>query len=179
MSLRLLAASLMAAAQLAGASAVPAADLYRPYESSRPGPPYDDPRYGDVYRQPPAPYAEPPAYEPDHPSFGDLDRREYREYREPMPYPPRFSSPYSRYSRQGHTCLRRQEIRRALMDLGWGDFHDLELRGEVARLRARRPSGRLYDLDVDRCTGEIVHARPLDDGIGPYAWRRRDRYRGY
>jgi hypothetical protein len=176
MSWRLLAASVMAAAQFAGASAVPAADLYRPYDPLRPGSPYDDPRYGDVYRQPPAPYAEPPSHQPNHPPFGDLDRREYPE---PMPYPPRFSGSFSRYPRQGHPCLQRHEIRRQLMELGWSDFHDVDLRREVARLRARRPSGRLYDLDVDRCTGEVVYARPLDDGFGPYAWRRRDRNRGY
>ncbi len=34
-------------------------------------------------------------------------------------------------------------------------------RGSVGSLKARRvQSGRLFVLDIDKCTGEIVHARP-------------------
>ena len=93
-------------------------------------------------------------------------------YLEPM-------NPRSDYS-AGPTCIPRGEIRRALINEGWRDFRDLELRGEVAKIQARRPNGQLYALKVDRCSGEIVHSRPLHDGGVPYAYRDRysDRYSG-
>ena len=43
---------------------------------------------------------------------------------------------------------------------GWSDFHDLTLDGEIAIVAARRPSGRLFELEVHRCSGEVVNARP-------------------
>ena len=53
---------------------------------------------------------------------------------------------------------------------GWHDFHDGDVRGDIATVRARRPSGRLFDLAIDRCSGEIVSAQPLEPRrIGPYA----------
>ena len=80
----------------------------------------------------------------------------------------------------GHGCVPRAEIRHALKADGWYDFHDVELLGEVALLRARRPSGRLFDLRVDRCSGEIVSARPLDRrAYGPYAYGPRRQWRTY
>ena len=44
----------------------------------------------------------------------------------------------------------------------------------IATVRARRPSGRLFELTIDRCSGEIVSARPLEPRrFGPYAYGRR------
>jgi hypothetical protein len=67
-----------------------------------------------------------------------------------------------------------------LQSQGWHAFHDVDIRGELVTVRARRPSGRLFDLTVDRCSGEVVNARPvLGPPLGPYAYgpppRRWDR----
>ena len=67
-------------------------------------------------------------------------------------------------------CLPREVVKERLLRSGWHDFHDGDVRGEIATVRARRPSGRLFDLVIDRCSGEIVDARPLEPRrIGPYA----------
>jgi hypothetical protein len=174
MSLRLLAAGVVAAAQLATATVSLGADLaYPPYGSVRP----DD--GDDRYGAPPPPRYAGPRYEP-----SDEDER-------PAPYlapmRPGFDS-YRRYSRDDG-CVPRREIRRSLLDEGWTDFQGLEFAGGIALVQARRPNGDLYELRLDRCSGQIVHARPLerarfagpDRGYGPppdmYAWRRREGWR--
>jgi hypothetical protein len=133
--------------------------------------PYDDPRYRDLYSAPPPRYAE---------------RYEYRErtYREPVPgyayrddrylAPDRFAEDY----RPRPGCLPRYEIRQGLAREGWHDFQALELRPDIALLRARRPNGALFDLKVDRCSGAVVDAHPIGGYVpGPYAYgpRRWDR----
>jgi hypothetical protein len=57
---------------------------------------------------------------------------------------------------------------------GWRDFHGGQQVSDAAvTLRARRPSGRLFELTLDRCSGEIVEARPLElRPFGPYAFRQ-------
>lgn len=180
------AAALLAAAIATTAGAAAAADLsYEPYEQKY-GSPYDDPRYADVYRHPPArhaPYRDSHAHKhADHDD--DDDDQSHREddddddeapprhaYRDRGYLPPMRDGP--RYShvdrhRDGH-CVPRHLIKHRLRAEGWGDFHDLELGGDVAYVRARRPSGRLFELKVHRCTGEIVTARPY----GPQAYGHR------
>ncbi len=167
------------AAVLAFAQAPPAfaTDIYDRY-SPRTSSPYDDPRYGDVFRHPsppPARYAE-PRYE--EPRYAE-PRREYHEPREHRkrygylaPMNPPHSSHYGdRYDPQ---CLPRAEIRRGLVNEGWRDFHELELQGQLALINARRPNGQLYALRIDRCSGDIVRAKPLHERPVPYAYR--DRY---
>jgi len=158
------AARLLAVAASCLPFAAGAADLdysappYDPY-ASRHGSPYDDPRYRDMYEIP----AAPPRYAPPPRSF----TRSYRDdgYLPPLNAPPRFSDA-PLYDR----CIARGEIRSRLADDGWGDFHDLDIRGEVAFVKARRPSGRIFELKVDRCTGDIVRASPLGPIYsGPYA----------
>lgn len=174
------------ASSMAMATAATAADIYDNY-NPRASSPYDDPRYSDVYKHPVPPqqrytepryaeprYVEPQYVEPRH----DAQPRYYDEgprvptnrygYLEPMN--PRYQH------RNQPTCVPHGEIRRALINEGWRDFQDLELRGEVAKVQARRPNGQLYALKVDRCSGEIVHSQPLHDGRSPYAYR--DRYSG-
>jgi hypothetical protein len=120
--------------------------------------PYDDPRYRDLY-------GEPPRYS---------ERYEYKEHgHKPVPPyaykdadPPRFAENYG-YNRD---CLPRHEIRYRLQSEGWNDFHALEVRPDIALLRARRPNGDTYDLKVDRCTGHVVSTRLIDRYVpGPYA----------
>lgn len=170
-----------------------AADIYDRY-SPRPASPYDDPRYADIYAHPssqPPRRAEPRYAEP--------------QYAEPPPEPhygaePRYERPYAYHDeaprdRYGYlkpinprhqggyaaapTCVHQSEIRRSLVAEGWRDFQELDLRGDVALLRARRPGGQAYDLKVDRCSGEIVHARPLEERPVPYAYRDRYGERAY
>src|SRR5262249_33411815 len=132
---------------------------------------YDDPRYADIYRrQEPPPYAVPPPYAAPVPR-----ERVYRDDDDAAPYgrPPRFSysDPRPGY---GGGCVPRDVLRERLMRHGWHDFHDGELRGNVAVVRARRPSGRLFELSIERCSGEIVSAYPLEGRtFGPFAYGPR------
>jgi hypothetical protein len=184
------------ASMLAFSSAASAADIF---DGPRASSPYDDPRYGDIYQHPaPQPryaeprHVEPPVAEPryvDPPRYAepryDAPRKYYDDepavphkrygYLEPM-NPPRYD--YSRNERQdyrnGSGCVPHGEIKRSLINEGWGDFRDLEFRGDVAKVQARRPNGQLYVLKVDRCSGEIVNSRPLNEGNGSYGYA--DRY---
>ncbi len=88
------------------------------------------------------------------------------------PYPPR-------YADRGTACVPREVVRHRLLSEGWGDFRDFEPRGRVVLVQARRPSGRLFDLTIDRCSGEVVDARPVFGpraAPGPYAYGG---FRGY
>ena len=163
------AAGLLAASVVAGAGCALAADLdYGRVPTDRYSA-YEDPRYRDLYAPDPRQaYAPPPgAY--------------YRGV-PPPPVPPSYvyrpDGPY-RYSevapdwrhRGGDGCLPREEIRHRLIGEGWREFHDLDLRDDLARVNARRPNGDLYSLKVDRCTGDIVSSRLLERGQGgPYAY---------
>lgn len=168
----LLAAGILAAVS-ASAPIARAADLDygRPDRYSSP---YDDPRYRDLY-------SEPRRYN---------ERYEYEErdnrYSSPgygYGYGYKYDAPSPRFAEEhrfGGDCLPRYEVRRRLQLEGWGDFQDLELRPDIALLRARRPNGDLYDLKVDRCTGSIANARLLDRYVpGPYAYGPRRWTRPY
>ncbi len=141
-------------------------DRYPPYDR-RSERPYDDPRYRDLYADPPPRYAEPRTRD---------DERRYRPrthrndgYLEPLPFPPRFADT-PRYSREPQ-CLSRREVYARLTSGGWSDFHDIEIRDRFAQVKALRPSGQLFDLEIDRCTGGIVAARRLPEREPrPYAW---------
>jgi hypothetical protein len=165
-----IAAGLVAAAITTAAPAAKAADLSGDYEP-RYGSPYDDPdpRYADMYRHP-APYAgrgyKDGRYDDDYDPPARTYYRDDREYLPPMRHPPRFAD------RDG--CVPRHVVKSRLRAEGWSSFHDLELSGGTAFVRARRPSGRLFELRIDRCSGEVVNARPY----GPHAYGPRSyRYR--
>lgn len=167
--------SLFAIASFASA-ALPAsaADLSG---SSRYESPYDDPRYADIYGDPeprrsrhydsykddrdqqPKRHADDDDYDDDddfRPPARYAERN--RGYLRPMRPDHRFAAPY----REGrhNTCVPREEIKDKLRAEGWSDFHDLTLDGAFAIVSARRPSGRLFELEVHRCSGEVVNARP-------------------
>lgn len=96
---------------------------------------------------------------------------------DPLPPPPR--PRYSEAPRRP-ACVSRAEVEHRLVVEGWRDFSDPERRGELGIFKARRPNGRLYELSVDRCSGEIVDAHPLDRGVyGPYAYYRPAPYYGW
>jgi hypothetical protein len=196
MSMRVLAAAgVLAASQWAGSFTSIAADLYQPpYDPPRAEAPDDDPRYGDVYRIPPPPYRRPRYAEP--PEAAPYPPPRYAERSDGPPYPrggyagreeylppmrgPRFRD---RYTDRGGECVPRHEIRRSLREDGWGEIQGLELRGEVAIVRASRPSGAVFELTVDRCSGHVLRAEavgaPPPGPPGPYAWGRRERYTPY
>ncbi|MGE8941107.1 hypothetical protein ACO2I3_04275 [Leptospira interrogans] len=173
------AAALVAALQLTSVPAATAADLYG-------GPPGGDPRYSDGYRyddQRYPPYGKQAYVENDNDEAYDdnkpryVERYDRGEYLRPMK-PPRFNEyTWSGYERPG--CVPGGEIRRELIRDGWRDFRDAELRGGAALVTARRPNGEYYRLRVNRCTGEVVRARPLDPHGDSYAWRRRGPYQTY
>lgn len=166
-SLKFLTAGAFAALSLAAAVPASAADLYG-------DPP---PRRYSGYEEY---YAAPPVREE------YVERYSRRDYPAPMPparvyggsikdgpalYEP--APPPRRYS-----CVPREMIRDRLVGEGWRDFSNPEIRDGFAILRARRPSGRPFELRIDRCDGHVVEARPLRDGhYGPYAWGPR-RYPG-
>lgn len=161
-------AAAVVAAVAASAHHARAADLeYGPRD--RYSSPYDDPRYRDLYG--------------DSRRYTERYRYEERSYRPPYNGYRDDDLPERRYAedyRYGTACLPRHEVRRRLRDQGWNDFHDIELRTDVALLRARRYSGELYDLKIDRCTGAVVHARPLDRFVpGPFAYGPRRWHRPY
>jgi len=160
MSARFAAASAVAASLFVCSLPAVSADLYAP---PRAGPAYDDPRYGDTYGddRPYRRYAEPEDFEPAYPPYRSL---------KDAPFPP----PHKRYGRwwRDDGCVPRQAVRDRLRADGWYDFDDLEPRGSVVLVQARRPSGRLFDLTIDRCSGEIVEARPIH-GARSFAYSRR------
>lgn len=176
---------------LAGATPARAADLTGPdgYPSASP---YEDPRYGDIYRHPPpprvaAPY--PDVYRPPYGEPGMRDRDGYlREmdpprggerygYRGERPYaegPYAAVPPYADGRRSGG-CLPREVIRDQLERQGWAEFQDADLRGNIAYLRARRVNGRWYDLTLNRCSGQVLDMHAADRRAAQADdWRLRD-----
>jgi hypothetical protein len=116
---------------------------------------YNDPRYR----------SSPPAYN---------DRDDDDDY--PPPPARRYSGPT-----YGQVCVHSEQVRQRLSDRGWQDFHAGQPQGDLVTLRARRPNGRLFELTLHRCSGELVQARPLEPRpFGPFAFNRlpRDYYDG-
>jgi hypothetical protein len=127
-------------------------------------------------------------YEPPYERQGDYGYQgEYGNYDEGPPrrdryadVPDDFEPPYPPpgYAERGG-CVPREEARDRLRAAGWYDFHGVERLDRVVLVKARRRSGRLFDLTIDRCSGEIVDARPTYGGrLGPYAWGGRRYWRG-
>ena len=146
-----------------------------PYD--RNGSAYDDPRYSDIYRYPDGRHPVP--REPVYGNRYDDDDRD--DYQAPRRYT------YADPRAYRGACVPREQIKYRLKEHGWHDFRDPEIRGEIATVLARRPSGRQFELTLDRCSGEIVNVQQLDRPYGPYAYgngphaygngpRRWDRY---
>ena len=176
-----LTASVVAAAMAACAVHAQAADLdYGRAPTDRYSSAYEDQRYRDLYAPEPIPrrYGYAPQYEqqyeprhvPGHPVPPGYVYRDnaYRDnaYRDNVPG--RYADRDEYRYRQG--CVARAEIKDRLISEGWRDFQDLELNGNVARIRARR-NGDVFALKVDRCTGEVLGSRLVERrGYGPYAY---------
>lgn len=126
---------------------------YEPgYESKR-GAGYRRPRYADPYRDgaPPDVYAgQHEELEPGYPPPSASGKR----FAEPHYVAPRLADREPR-------CVPRRVVRRRLRAAGWHDFNYFRPRGPVILVCARRPSGRPFNLAIDRCNGEIVEAHPV------------------
>lgn len=92
---------------------------------------------------------------------GYQERRYGDVYRQPPPPAYRQPQRYGYESRRDG-CVPREQVRDDLEARGWQDFHDPQPMGNVVHIRARRPSGRLFDLTLDRCTGEVLQAEAID-----------------
>ncbi|MGD9784465.1 MAG: hypothetical protein AB7E80_06210 [Hyphomicrobiaceae bacterium] len=86
---------------------------------------------------------------------------------------PRHRYPRYRESRHEPDCVPRDVIRSRLHRQGWRDFDRAQPRGAFVVVEAHRPSGRYFRLRIDRCTGEVLAARPLEPRYVDY---RRDRW---
>jgi hypothetical protein len=139
---------------------------------------YEDPRYADIYTHPePSRPLGPPRREylaPMPPQYFDGHR-----FDGPRLDGSRLDGPRRHSSAPNGNCAAHNEIRRDLTEQGWSEFTDVELRGATALIEARRPNGNLYQLKIDRCSGEILNAQRLGDQRRPYAWREREGGRTY
>lgn len=168
MTVAKLVAGALAATLMLGTASLRAADL-DPYGYGKGGSPYDDPRYADIYGQPPQGYGPPP-----------------QGYAPPPP-PPAYAPPpaYRPYADATPGCMPRHMIRAQLEREGWSDFNGFEPRENFVVLNARRPNGEVYRLRIDRCTGAIANAHLIGPvphgpyGYGPYADAPRPRWRPY
>ena len=184
MSIRSLGAAAVVVMLCAAAGQATAADLSGYEPPYRTGHADEDPRYSDMYRHPapPAPrYAEP--------------RRDYypppqhQQYLPPMRPPPAAYSPPAAYWGErrpyaersyGRNCVPRHLVMQDLERRGWYDFQQPELRGEFAHVRARRGSGHVFDLTIERCSGSVLEARLVQRYVAQAPdWRYRDGYRQY
>jgi hypothetical protein len=175
-----LAAGLLAAAIAPAAMAADIDDDGPPPRSGA----YDDPRYSDIYKYPKAPPrqfnppAPPPGYNDDDDDDGPpRPPSKYSGVPPPQPYSQYGRGPYG-HGQFGQRCVQSDQVRDRLTSQGWRDFHGGQQQGgDFVTLRARRPTGRLFELTLHRCSGEIADVRALEPRrFGPYAndGQRRD-----
>jgi hypothetical protein len=180
-SVRLAAASAVAASLFVTAISARSADLYTP----RYGSAYDDSRYGESFGD--GSPAEEHYAEPDdelgapyrHAYKGDFKygyKNGYKDDFKDDAFDRRYDPP--RYAARGDGCVPRHIAHARLRADGWRDFGDFEARGNIVLMQARRSSGRLFDLTIDTCSGEIVEARPLHTGRS-YAGASRRQWQPY
>jgi len=72
----------------------------------------------------------------------------------------------------GGNCRAPRQVRRRLQRQGWWDFQGLRRSGENFVVRARRPNGTVYRLRIQRCSGQVLEATPLNNSDGPNLWAR-------
>ncbi len=136
---------------------------------------YEDPRYNYLYGREPAP--PPPVYvegQPPRPyGFDRVPVPREPVYPEARRLPPRYAEAPRHYAYSARPgCISKDAARYELERMGWTDFHDPHVADQdTAYVKARRPSGRLFQLQVDRCTGDIMSATPLEPRYRPYAER--------
>lgn len=122
---------------------------------------HDAPNYGSLKDDGGVPYSQAPRddyhdhdYDPD---FGYSDRAERRWN--------------DRGARRAH-CIPKRHLRRKLRRAGWRGFRRGRVRGHIGYVVARqRGTGEIYELTVDRCTGDVISQSCI--GRGDRGFRRR------
>lgn len=149
-------------------------------------PPYDDSTYGyDEDGAPDGPYADARDREP-YDAAEPLPGSVKDGYPVPVPPPQRYGEErervYERVERrharvERPLCLSRSEIRRRLADEGWHNARAVGGHDGIVRLEASRfDSSSIFHLRVDRCSGEVLAARPSHGAgfaYGERPWRSR------
>ena len=110
---------------------------------------------------------------PDH-RYGSYKDDPGHQYEPPRATVPRYRP--RKFRRHAHPgCIPRRLIRRSLRHNGWRRIRFLGVRGPVIRVKARnRRRGGRYVLALDRCTGEVIAARPMPRFHK--RWRRFSRF---
>jgi hypothetical protein len=156
------------AAGLLAAAAVPAAWAADVGEDDLP-PPKGGPQ--GFYKKSPPPGGPPPWFDDEDDDDGPgAPPPPGRKYAQPPPPAKKYSDAPPPY---GPKCVRSEQVREHLTSLGWSDFHEGQKQGsDLVTLRARRPSGRLFELTLHRCSGQLVDAAPLEPRrFGSYAYK--------
>ncbi len=127
---------------------------------------YNDGGYGDERDAQPGRYSEAPPpgrYDEPYDDRGPAEppRGSIKDgYPVPMP-PPRYGDRGPPERAERYACLDRWQIKRRLRHDGWAGIWPMGGDGAIVQVRARRiESGRPFLLRVDRCSGEVVAARP-------------------
>ena len=137
------------------------------------GSPYEDPRFGDIYRHPAPPPPVVPYVEPYRPNYGEAPYQDDRGYlREMRPRVYSHSGGYGPGAQRGG-CAPRDAIYAELARRGWSGAEETGERGRVFFTRARGGDGYWYDLTLDSCSGQLLetHPAPLHADAGPRRYR--------
>jgi hypothetical protein len=180
----LMAALVVVASPVVLSRTAAAADLYGENYSEAPPPDYydDDPappadRYDRKH------YSEAPPPDRYDNRYDESDRRPVDPppgsikdgYPVPMPPPARYGEEPPPRRVERFACLDRWQIKRELRRSGWTDLRPLGGDGRVVHALARRfDSSTSFRLRVDRCSGEVLAARP--EFLRTFAYRDREPY---
>jgi hypothetical protein len=146
-------------------------------------PPYDERGYSDERYRDDERYRQSETY--DEAAIAERPGSIKDGYPVPVPPPAAETRRYERIDRververvERHTCLERWEIRDRLRQQGWFRIRPMGGNGEIVHIRARRPdSSSAFRLHVDRCSGDVLAARP--EYLRSFAYGERPWDRGY
>ncbi len=71
------------------------------------------------------------------------------------------------------SCRSPRQIHRQLKRQGWRNFHNLRIRPNVLRFKARQNTGLTYNLNIDRCSGSLIKAQIQFQDRWYLRWLRR------
>lgn len=140
----------------------PAPDYEQPYDEADRGIPYR----GSIKDGADAPYE-------DEPRYGYREREYERDYAD------RVDRRWDNRWQRSEQCIPRRQLRRQLRRAGWRGFRRGRVRGNIGYLVARqRWTGEIYELAVDRCTGEVLSESFIRRGYRAFP-RRGLRFRDF
>ena len=172
-------AGVVAALVLAANPLLSAAHAADPFFADE-GAPYNDKPYAEEYVYESETYER--SREPQYHSYKDdpADVKGAIKDGYPVPQPPPVygeAAPPPLPPKRAHrfACLESWQIEERLSDDGWVDLDARSTRQGVTRINARRDdTGRPFTLRVDRCSGELISARPSYKVLGEHRPRYRD-----